>query len=210
MKLLYQTHSPFARKVLVFAHEVGVAHDIEVVHHETSPTRRNEAVYAQNPLGKVPVLLRPGASPIFDSNVICEYLDTLHSGHRLIPPDGEPRWNALRLQAVAQGMTEAGVAYRWETVRRPAELRYAPLRDGYADKLDASYDWLERNLDDAAEVNVGHIAVATALSWLEFRELPGFREARDGGRRTRLSAWFDAFDARPSMKATPLSGETHD
>ena len=60
MKLLYQTHSPYARKALVFAHEVGLARQIEVVHHETSPTRRNEHVFAENPLGKVPVLLRPG------------------------------------------------------------------------------------------------------------------------------------------------------
>jgi glutathione S-transferase len=210
MKLLYQTHSPYARKVLVFAYETSLARAIEVVHHETSPTRRNEEVYAQNPLGKVPVLLRTGAPALFDSNVICEYLDTLHSGRRLIPREGEPRWLALRLQAVAQGLADAGGAYRWETERRPAELRYAPLRDGYADKLIASYDWLERNLDDSAELNVGHVALATALSWLEFRELPGFRIARDGSRRDRLITWFDAFDARPSMRATPLSGETQD
>jgi len=210
MKLLYQTHSPYARKVLVFAHEVGVARNIEVVHHETSPTRRNEEVYVQNPLGKVPVLLRPGATAIFDSNVICEYLDTLHSGRCLIPREGEARWRALRLQAVAQGLAEAGVAYRWETVRRPPSLRYAPLRDGQADKLRTSYDWLEQNLDDDAELHVGHVALATALSWLEFRDLPGFRNAADGSRRTRLATWFDSFCTRPSMLATPLSGETHD
>jgi glutathione S-transferase len=69
MKLLYQTHSAPARKALVFAHEVGIAARIEVVHHETSPTRRNEEVYAQNPLGRVPVLIRPGLFPIFDSDV---------------------------------------------------------------------------------------------------------------------------------------------
>ena len=210
MKLLYQTHSPYARKVLVFAHETGLARDIEVVHQETSPTRRNEEVYAQNPLGKVPVLLRAGAPALFDSNVICEYLDTLHSGRRLIPRAGEPRWLALRLQAVAQGLADAGGAYRWEAVRRPAALCYAPLRDGYAEKLLAGYDWLERNLDDSAELNVGHLALATALSWLEFRDLPGFRIARDGSRRDRLITWFDAFDARPSMQATPLSGQTQD
>src|SRR5919197_68236 len=78
MKLLYQTHSPYARKVLVFAHEAGLADRIEVVHHETSPTRRNEQVFAENPLGKVPVLIRAGLPPIFDSDVICAYLDTLH------------------------------------------------------------------------------------------------------------------------------------
>jgi glutathione S-transferase len=205
MKLLYQTHSPYARKTLVFAHEVGIAGRIQVVHHETSPTNRNEAVFAENPLGKVPVLLRPGMAPIFDSDVICAYLDTLHDGRRLVPPESEARWQALRIQAVAQGLADAGIAIRWETVRRPVELRYAPLRDGYIAKLIASYDWLERQLDVASPVHVGHIALATALSWLEFRNLPTFRE-----QRPRLAAWLDEFEARPSMRATPLSGETQD
>lgn len=205
MKLLYQTHSPYARKALVFAHEVGIADRIEVVHHETSPTLRNEQVFAENPLGKVPVLVRPGLPPIFDSDVICAYLDTLHDGRRLIPLDGEARWQALRMQAVAQGLADAGIAVRWETVRRPEALRYPELRDGHVQKLIASYDWLEQALDVASPIHVGHIALATALSWLEFRELPTFRE-----KRSRLVAWFDAFEARPSMRATPLSGDTHD
>ena len=205
MKLLYQTHSPYARKALVFAHEAGLARQIEVVHHETSPTRRNEQVFAENPLGKVPVLQRPGQPPIFDSDVICAYLDTLHSGRKLIPQEGEARWHALRLQAVAQGLADAGIQLRWETVRRPAELRYPPLRDGYSQKLMTSYDWLEHELDSGAPVHVGHIALATCLDWLEFRELPDFREGRP-----RLSAWFDEFAQRPSMRATPLSGETKD
>lgn len=205
MKLLYQTHSPYARKALVFAHEAGLAQRIEVIHHETSPTRRNEQVYAQNPLGKVPVLVRPGLAPIFDSDVICAYLDTLHTGRRLIPAEGEARWQALRAQAVAQGMADAGIALRWETVRRPEPLRYAPLRDGYAEKLIASYDWLEGELDVDSPVHVGHVAVATCLSWLEFRELPDFR-----AHRPRLVAWFDEFERRPSMRGTPLAGETHD
>jgi glutathione S-transferase len=205
MQLLYQTHSPYARKVLVFAHEAGLAARLEVVHHETSPTFRNEAVFAANPLGKVPVLLRPGLPSLFDSDVICAYLDTLHGGRRLIPMEGEARWQALRLQAAAQGLADAGIALRWETVRRPEPLRYAPLREGYEQKLVATYDWLERELDVDAPVHVGHIALATCLSWLEFRELPDFRAGRP-----RLIGWFDAFAARASMRATPLSGETHD
>lgn len=205
MKLLYQTHSPYARKALVFAHEAGLAERIEVEHQETSPTNRNELVFTENPLGKVPVLIRPGRSPIFDSDVICAYLDTLHNGPKLIPPSGESRWQALRLQAVAQGLADAGIAIRWETVRRPEQLRYTPLRDGYVDKLIASYDWLERELDVASSIHVGHIALATTLGWLEFRALPGFRH-----NRPRLAAWFDGFEARPSMRATPLSGETRD
>lgn len=205
MKLLYQTHSPFARKVLVFAHEAGIAGRIEVIHQETSPTRRNDVVFEENPLGKVPVLIRPGQSALFDSDVICAYLDSVQEGRKLIPADGEERWRALREQALAQGLADAGIAIRWETVRRPEALRYPPLRAGYIEKLIAGYDWLERELDVSAPVHIGHIALATCLGWLEFRELPGFRE-----RRPRLSDWFDGFKDRPSMRATPLAGETHD
>jgi glutathione S-transferase len=205
MKLLYQTHSPYARKALVFAHEAGVAAALEVIHQETSPTVKNPEVFARNPLGKVPVLLRPDSDAIFDSDVICAYLDTLHAGPRLIPHEGEARWRALRLQAAAQGLCDAGIALRWETVRRPVELRYAPLGEGYAEKLRTTYDWLEQEIDERSAVHVGHIAVATALSWIAFRELPDFREGHP-----RLVEWFDAFETRDSMTRTPLSGDTHD
>jgi glutathione S-transferase len=123
----------------------------------------------------------------------------------LIPLEGEARWQALRVQAVAQGLAEAGSAVRWETVRRPEGFRYAPLRDGFVAKLISSYDWLEQELDVDSPIHVGHIAVATTLSWLEFRELPTFRE-----KRGRLTTWFDVFESRPSMRATPLSGQTQD
>ena len=84
MQLLYQTHSPYARKALVFAHEAGLAARIDVVHHETSPTLRNEQVYAQNPLGKVPVLLRAGLALSLTKRV-----------HAAIPPS---RLQQLRWQ----------------------------------------------------------------------------------------------------------------
>jgi glutathione S-transferase len=204
MILYYQNHSPFARKALVFAHEVGIADRLEVLHHETSPTLRNARVYAENPLGKVPVLLRPDASPIFDSDVICAYLDTLHDGRKLLPQDGEARWQALRLQSVAQGLAQAGIALRWETERRPAQLRHDALAEGYREKIEASYDWIESTLDDEALLHVGHIALATTLSWMAFRHLAPFRS------RERLTRWFEAFEQRVSMQATPLSGDTHD
>lgn len=204
MELLYQTHSPYARKVLVFAHEVGLAPSLNVIHHETSPLWRNQDVYAQNPLGKVPVLIRPDLPAIFDSDVICAYLDTLHSGRRLIPVDGESRWQALRIQSVAQGLADIGIAVCWETARRPEALRYPDLCNGLIQKLTESYDWLEKELDVDTPIHVGHIALATALSWLEFRDLPSFRG------RPRLGAWFEAFQKRPSMLATPLLGDTKD
>ncbi|RUX27699.1 glutathione S-transferase family protein [Mesorhizobium sp. M7A.F.Ca.US.011.01.1.1] len=204
MILYYQTHSPFARKALVFAHEAGIADQLEVIHHETSPTLRNADVYTENPLGKVPVLLRPNASPIFDSDVICAYLDTLHDGRKLLPQDGEARCQALRLQSVAQGLAQTGIALRWETERRLEKLRYGALADGYREKIEASYDWIESTLDDEAPLHVGHIALATTLSWMAFRHLPPFRS------RARLTHWFEAFEKRVSMQATPLSGDTHD
>ena len=115
MQLLYQTHSPYARKVLVMAHEAGLAGRIEVIHHETSPTRRNDAVFAANPLGKVPVLICDDGLALFDSVAICDHLDSLHDGPKLIPPAGRARALTLRLQALAQGLADAGIALRWET-----------------------------------------------------------------------------------------------
>ena len=93
MKLLYQTHSPYARKVLVAAHEMGIAQELEVIHHETSPLLRNDAVFALNPLGKVPVLIDADGTVVFDSDVICEFLDRRHDGRQTPPAlhDWSPR-----------------------------------------------------------------------------------------------------------------------
>lgn len=95
-------------------------------------------MFGQNPLGKVPVLLRPDLPALFDSNVICAYFDPLHTGPSLIPAVGEAGWKALRIEALAQGMADAGIAVRWESVRRPPALRYDDLRDGYIAKLQSS------------------------------------------------------------------------
>jgi glutathione S-transferase len=205
MQLLYQTHSPYARQVLVLAHEIGVADRLEVIHHETSPTRRNETVFAINPLGKVPVLILDDGLALFDSSVICDYLDRLHSGRSLIPPSGNDRWRALRLQAVAHGISDAGGLIRQETERRPEPYRYPAMRDGQYQKLITAYDFLEEELMLDSIINIGQIALATALSWIEFRALPGFRDGRP-----RLAGWYDSFAIRPSMVATPLSGPVLD
>jgi glutathione S-transferase len=211
MKLLFQSHSPYARKVLVAAHELGLAGELEVIHHETSPLLRNDVVFARNPLGKVPVLVLDDGFALFDSDVICAYLDGLHADARLIPADATRRWRALRRQALAQGIADAGIAVRWESERRPPALRWAEFRDGQLGKIAAACDLLERELDgggDAPDIGVpdiGAVALATALSWIEFRGVYAFRDDRP-----RLAAWYARFAARPSMRATALSGDTHD
>jgi len=226
MKLLYQTHSPYARKVLVAAYELGLQASLTVIHHETSPTRRNEDVFALNPLGKVPVLICDDGTVLFDSNVICEYLDGLHAGSALIPVQPQLRVRALKMQALAQGIADAGIAARWESERRPAQLRWRSMHDGQVHKVAAACDFLERELGgaaageaavgatpaggvanalDARGPNIGDIALATALSWVEFRQVYDFARGRP-----RLARWYTALCARPSMRATRLEGSTHD
>lgn len=205
MKLFYQTHSPYARKVLVMAYETGIAAQLEVIDQETSPTLRNDAVFRANPLGKVPVLLLEDGLALFDSTVICEYLDRLHGGRPMLPADGKARLLALRLQALAQGIADAGILLRWETERRPPDLRWPAQAEGQAAKLVAAYDFIEREVDLAGPVDIGQVALATALDWIAFRALPPFADGRPN-----LARWFQAFEQRPSMLATAYSGATQD
>ncbi|MFJ1299232.1 glutathione S-transferase family protein [Pseudomonadota bacterium AL_CKDN230030165-1A_HGKHYDSX7] len=204
-RLLYQTHSPYARKVLVAAHELGLADRIEVVHHETSPTRRNPEVHARNPLGKVPVLLGPDDLVLYDSSVICEYLDGLHDGPPLIPASGAARWRALRLQALAQGMADAGIAVRWEQERRPEALRWDVMREAQREKIAQACDAADREVRVQARPDIGDVALAASISWLLFREVLDCL-----ARRPALAEWYAWMAQRPGMLATPLEGQTHD
>jgi hypothetical protein len=109
------------------------------------------------------------------------------------------------MEALASGMAESGIAVRWETVRRPEALRYPVLGEGHLQKLAAGLDSAERELLAGPGVDVGRIAMATTLSWLEFREIVSFRSThRD------LARWLDEFSLRNSMQSTPLSGDTVD
>lgn len=209
MKLLYQTHSPYARKVLVAAHETGLQHRLQVIHHDTSPTLRNDEVFALNPLGKVPVLVVDDTLVLFDSSVICEYLDTLHATTPLIPRDPHARLLALRRQALATGMADAGIAARWEAERRPESLRWPSMLQGQLEKIAAACDVLEREIREQSCINdaldIGDIAAAATLSWIDFRNVYDFATGRP-----HLAAWYERFSTRPSMRATTLAGDTHD
>jgi glutathione S-transferase len=204
MKLYYQTHSPYARKVLVMAIELGLADRLEVIHHETSPTTRNETIYQVNPLGKVPVLVLENGEVLYDSIIICDYLDTMHQNQKLIPAQGPERYQAMRLHALAQGLCDVGIKLRWEVERRPVHLRYPAYGEGQKYKLEESYRYLEQQVDFIGPMNVGHVALGTALDWIVFRKLSNF------SMHPRLHAWYLRFCDRASMKATEYSGKTHD
>jgi glutathione S-transferase len=185
--------SPFGRKCLVLAHEAGLR--LEVV--ET--TLGEPALTRDNPLGKVPVLLTDEGEAIFDSPVICAYLDALHDGPKLVPPSGMPRFRALRREALADGIADAVVLVRLETAVRPETLRWHEAVERQLGKVRAGLDALEAEAGGWGDVvDVGHIATACMLAYVDFR-LPdlGWRATRP-----RLAAWSAAFAERPSMVAT--------
>jgi glutathione S-transferase len=198
MKLLSIPPSPFVRKVRVAAHELGLADQLEVEPVETSPMDANPRVTAENPLGRVPTLLRDDGPPLYESGVICEYLDSLVPEITLFPMTGERRWASRRLHALADGLAQEGVTLRREE-SRPAELQWTAFREAFAAKLTRTHDRLESEPDlFEAPLDIGQIALGAALGWLTFREVgpPIF----DG--RPRLAAWYAEFVKRPSMQAS--------
>jgi len=199
MKLFHTSTSPFVRKVMVTAHELGLAGRIESTHLRPSPLATDATLSRENPLSKIPVLVLDDGTPLFDSRVICEYLDTLHEGEKLVPASGAARWRVLRTQALADGILEAGIQIFYERAQRPKELQWQPWLDGQAAKARQALDALDAQVADLrGPLDLGQIAVAGAIGWLEFRDvLPGIREGR-----TALFAWYDEFRERPSMKAT--------
>jgi glutathione S-transferase len=196
--LLRHSHtSPYVRKVMVLAHETGLVDRItvETVDGWSEP----EALTRDNPLSMVPTLVLDDGTTLFDSPVICEYLDGLHGGVPMFPSPGDPRWRALREQALGDGLLDSAVLIFVETRRRPAELRWdwwLELKQRAItrtlDHLDAQAGQLRGRLD------IGTIAVAVALGYLDLRGAVG--EWRDG--RPALGDWFDQFSQRPSMQAT--------
>ncbi len=199
MRLHSNPASPFGRKVMVSAHELGLAERITVDDHLLSPVEPSAAVIADNPLGKLPTLVLDNGHALYDSRVICEYLDHLAGGNRLFPQAGEARWRTLTLQALGDGMMDAALLARYETFLRPEELRWQAWVEHQKLKVQRGLDWLERNVDQLAEEpDIGSITIGCALGYLDFRF--GADKWRDG--RARLAAWFARFAARPSMQAT--------
>lgn len=198
MKLHYATASPFARKVVVCMHELGLADRVEVVASAVTPVDPNAEINAVNAIGKIPTLVLDDGSGVFDSRVICEYLNTLSDGS-VFPAQGPERLKALRLQAVGDGICDTAVALRYETFLRPEAHRWPEFIASQKERLNRTFQQLEDELlGDLEDVHIGSIAVAAALGYIDFRMSDlGWRDGRPG-----LAAWYEAFSARPSMVAT--------
>jgi glutathione S-transferase len=197
MKLHYSPASPYVRKVRVLALETGLMEDIELVTAALTPIGPDPNVCADNPIGKIPALVRDDGSALYDSRVICEYLDSRHGGTRMFPENGDARWTAVRRQALADGILDAAVGTRYETFLRPEALRWQDWVDGQMAKVRRSLDALENeSLGDT--VDIGTISVACALGYLDFRYPDeGWRDSRP-----KLGGWFEKFSQRPSMSET--------
>ncbi len=198
MKLYYTATSPFVRKVLVCAHELGLAARIETVALRPNPLQSDPTLSAENPLNKIPALVTDEGS-LYDSPVICEYLTSLVPTQTLLPASGPARWSTLRVQALCDGILDAGILVFYERQQRPRELWWPAWLDGQAQKALQGLDALEREAGAFGDApDLGQIAAGAALGWLEFRNVLGDLRST----RPALFRWYDRFGARPSMQAT--------
>ncbi len=203
MKLLTALPSPFGRKVKIVAIEKGLIDGIEIVAVSTAPPTPHAALASENPLIKIPTLVLHDGSAMYDSLVICDYLDTLHAQPKVIPREGARRWEVLTLHALGSGICDAAVLCRYEHALRPEALRWPEWTAGQMKKIDSGLDWLERNaaaVGDAgsAHIDLGQIAVACALGYLDFR----FAHLDWRATHARLATWFAEFSKRASMQRT--------
>lgn len=198
MKLYYAAASPFVRQVLVTVHETNLINQIELVNVAVTPVDSGEVLPAKNPLGKIPALERDGGPTLYDSRVICRYLDDLATANMY--PEPPMLWECLTLEATAQGIMDAAVIMVYEKRVRPEEKQF----DGW---LDAQWAKVSRALDAvesrwmshlAGPLDMAQIAMGCALGYLDFRH--GERDWRAG--RPSLAAWEKTFSARLSMQAT--------
>jgi len=203
VKLFYAPQSPFARKVRAAAIELGLHSRIELEYAEVLPGKPNsEFARERNALRKVPTLITDEGATIFDSTVICEYLDSLTGGGVLVPRDGPERWRVLTMHAVAQGMCESAILIRYETWLRPEPARWPIWIEDQWNRIDSGLDWFERNPPTPASIpTMAHLALGSALGYIDFR-WPS-RAWRD--RFPHVSRWFMELETRASFESTKPS-----
>jgi glutathione S-transferase len=198
MQLLSHPFSPYGRKVRIAMAMKGLDDRIEVTQVDTNPLENPDIVRA-NPLGKIPALVVDGDTAVFDSHVICEYLDNLAPAPVLFPKGGVERVRTLTLGALADGILDAALLLVYEKRFRPEERWHAPWQARQQLKIDRSLDALEQKppvWKDAPDY--GHLTLAVALGYLDFRHDGSWRAGHPG-----LVAWLDQFaNAVPSFETT--------
>jgi len=196
MKLYYSPTSPYVRKVRVVSIELGLEDKIELL--TTNPWDPATALGNFNPLGKVPALMISENEVLFDSPVICEYLDSLHNTNKLFPENASARWQALRLQALADGVLDAVVLMRLESLR-PIALQSEDWRERQLEAVRRSLDYAElKSAELEGEVTIGTISLACALAYLDFR----LAEEDWRNDHPQLASWFVNWQSRASMQET--------
>lgn len=204
MRLFHSPTSPYVRKVVILLHETGLSDRVELVRAAGTPLDPGTLPVDHNPLGKVPVL-ETADGVIFDSRVICRYLDDLAQAGAY--PEGGGIWRTLTLEALADGILDAALLMVYETRLRPEDVRFSPWVAAQATKITRALDAL-----DALEADwmphltavrdgcpdMGAIAVGAALGYVDFRL--GHLDWRAG--HPQLAAWEAMFATRPSMCAT--------
>ena len=193
MKLFHASASPYARKVMAVAIAGGIDGQITLV--PTNPHVSPPELLALNPLSRIPCLVTPDGIGLFDSPVICEYLDSV-AGSALFPPTGPARWRALKQQAIADGIMDPAVGRRMEQAR-PAEPARSTLMERQALAVNRSLAALEAD-PPTDHLDIGTIAIACALGYLDFRF------AGDDWRAAnpKLAAWFEKMAVRPELSRT--------
>ena len=197
MTLYHSPLSPYVRKVVVVAHETGLLDEIELVNGSGTPLEPNEETVAQNPLGKIPALVTEDGLTLFDSRVICRYLDKL-AGAGLYPT-GSAEFPMLAREALAEGIIDAALLVSYESRLRPENLRFAPWVEGQKDKVRRGIEAFERHIDAlAGHLTMDKIALGCALGYVDFRLSDlNWREEHPA-----LAAWYREFSMRQSMKDT--------
>jgi glutathione S-transferase len=197
MKLHWSPRSPFVRKVMIVAHERGLVDRLECVRTVAATTTPHAELMRDNPLSKIPTLVLDNGTALYDSPVICEYLDALDGKPQLFPRDREPRMIALRRQALGDGFLDLLVLARNERLRQvPSDVHLKSTAVRSAAVLDS----LEREAQAlmTSTFDIGHIAIGCALSYLDFR----FAEEDWRQSHPALARWHAGFSARPSVEAT--------
>jgi glutathione S-transferase len=199
MQLMYAATSPFTRKVVIVAMELGLDEHIEKTASTASPINRNETLGALNPIAKLPTLVTDDGLTLFDSRVICEYLCSRAASDApaLLPAD-DSRWHVRRNEALADGLLDAALLVRYETVR-PEAIQWAQWSSTQMLKVVATLDEIERVAPAfGADIDLGQIALACALGYIDFR----FASLEWRATRPHAAAWFARFEQRPSFAST--------